>query len=99
MLFGPANFSDVKFENISISSAFVQGEMKNDSWFSGGKYSKKVLYENDTSDSTSAATKQKKLLKVFAVACGLVTGWYLRLIIFGESIVIFCKKIKALTSF
>ena len=49
--------------------------MKNDSWLSGGKYSKKVLYENDTSDSTSVATKQKKLLKVFAVACGSVTVW------------------------
>ena len=50
MLFGPANFLGFKLEIISIISSFVQGEMKNESWLGGGKYSKKVLYENGTSD-------------------------------------------------
>ena len=50
MLFGPANFLGLKFEIILIISYFVQGEMKNESWLGGGKYSKKVLYENGTSD-------------------------------------------------
>ena len=50
MLFGPANFLGLKFEIILIISSFVQGEMKNESWLGGGKYSKKVLYENGTSE-------------------------------------------------
>ena len=50
MLFGPADFLGFKLEIISIISSFVQGEMKNESWLGGGKYSKKVLYENCTSD-------------------------------------------------
>ena len=50
MLFGPADFLGLKFETISIISSFAQGEMKNKSWLGGGKYSKKVLYENSTSD-------------------------------------------------
>ena len=48
MLFGPADFLDLKFEVISITSSFVQGEMKNESWLGGGKYSKNLLYENGT---------------------------------------------------
>ena len=50
MLFGLADFLGLKFEIILIISSFVQGEMKNESWLGGGKYSKKVLYENGTSD-------------------------------------------------
>ena len=50
MLFGPSDFLGLKFEIISIISFFVEGEMKNESWLGGVKYSKKVLYENDTSD-------------------------------------------------
>ena len=50
MLFGPADFLGLKFEIVSIISSFVQGEMKNESWLGGGKYSKKVLFENGTSD-------------------------------------------------
>ena len=57
MLFGPTDFLGLKFEIISITSSFVQGEMKNESWLGGDKYSKKVLYENGTSDRTSAATE------------------------------------------
>ena len=41
MLFGLANFLGLKF---------VQGEMKNESSLGGGKYSKKVFYENGASD-------------------------------------------------
>ena len=43
MLFGPADFLGLKFEIISIISSFAQGEMKNESWLGGAKYSKKVL--------------------------------------------------------
>ena len=50
MLFGPANFLGLKFEIILIISYFVQGEMKNESWLGGGKYSKNILYENGTSN-------------------------------------------------
>ena len=50
MLFGPADFFGLKLKIISIISSFVQGEMKNDSWLGGGKYSEKLLYENGTSD-------------------------------------------------
>ena len=50
MLFGPANFLGLKFEIISIIFSFVQGEMKNEFWLGGAKYSKKVLYKNGTSD-------------------------------------------------
>ena len=50
MLFGPANFLDLKFEVISIISSFVQDGVKKESWLGGGKYSKKFFYENDTSD-------------------------------------------------
>ena len=48
MLFGPDNCVGLKFEIISIISYFAQGKMKNESWLSGGKYPKKVLYENGT---------------------------------------------------
>ena len=99
MLFGPADFLGLKFEIISIISSFVQGEMKNESWLGGGKYSKKVLYENGTSDWTSAATEQKKLLKVFAIVHGSVTVWSSRLIIFGESFVVFWREIMDLIPF
>ena len=64
----------------------VQGEMKNESWLDGGKYSKKLLYENGT----------KKLLKIFAIACRLLTVWSLRLFIFGESFVVFWREIMDL---
>ena len=37
--------------------------MKNEPWLRGGKYSKNLSYKNGTSDWTSAATEQKKLLK------------------------------------
>ena len=47
MLFGLVNFLGIRFEIIPIISSFVQGEMKNEYWLSGGKYSKK---ENGTSD-------------------------------------------------
>ena len=50
MLFGPADYLGLKFEIVSIISSFVKGEMKNESWLGGGKYSKKVLYENGTPD-------------------------------------------------
>ena len=50
MLFGPADFLGLKFEIILIISSVVQGEMKNESRLGGGKYSKKVLHENGTSD-------------------------------------------------
>ena len=50
ILFGPADLLGLKFVIISIISSFVQGEMKNESWLGGGKYSKNVLYENRTSD-------------------------------------------------
>ena len=50
MLYDPANFLGLKLEIISIISCFAQGEMKNESWLGGGKYSKNLLYENDTSD-------------------------------------------------
>ena len=63
MLFGPADFLGFKLEIILIISSFVEGEMKNESWLGGGKYSEKLLYEHDTSDWTSAAAEQKKLLK------------------------------------
>ena len=38
MLFSPADFLGLKFEIISIISSFVEGEMENESWLSGGKY-------------------------------------------------------------
>ena len=50
ILFGPANFFGLKLKIISIIYSFVQGEMKNDLWLGGGKYSEKLLYENGTSD-------------------------------------------------
>ena len=49
MLFGPADFLGFKLEIILIISSFVEGEMKNESWLGGGKYSEKLLYEHDTS--------------------------------------------------
>ena len=67
----------------------VQGEMKNESWLDGGKYSKKLLYENGT----------KKLLKIFAIACRSLTVWSLRLFIFGESFVVFWREIMDLIPF
>ena len=50
MLFGPAEFLGLKLEIISIISSFVQGEMKNECWLAGSKYSENLLYENGTSD-------------------------------------------------
>ena len=50
MLYDPAEFLGLKLEMISIISCFVQGEMKNESWLGGGKYSENLLYENGTSD-------------------------------------------------
>ena len=50
MLFGPAEFLDLKLEIILIISSFVQDEMKNESWLGGGKYSGNLLYENGTFD-------------------------------------------------
>ena len=73
MAFGSADFLGLKLEIISIISSFVQSDMKNESWLGGGKYSENLLYENGTSDWTSAATEQKKLLKLFAIVCGSVT--------------------------
>ena len=99
MLFGPADFLGVKYEIISIISSFVQSQMKNESWIGGGKYSKNLLYESGTSDSTSAATEQKKLLKVYAIVCGSVTVWSSRLVIYGISFVVFWKEIMDLIPF
>ena len=99
MLFYPADFLGLKLEIILIISSFVQGEIKNQSWSGGGKYSKKVLHENGTSDSTSAATKRMKLLKLFAIVRGSVTVWSSRPIIFGESFVIFWREIMDLIPF
>ena len=72
-LFGPAYFlgSKFKYSRLYISS-FEQREMKNESSLGGGKYWK-MFYINMAPDWTFAATKQKKLLKIFAIACGLVT--------------------------
>ena len=50
MLFGPADFLGFKLEIILIISSFVEGEMKNESWLGGGKYSENLLYEHGTSD-------------------------------------------------
>ena len=99
MLFGPADFLDLKFQIISITSSFVQGEMKNESWLGGDKYSKNLLYGNGTTYWTSASTEQKKLLKVFAIVRGSVTVWSSRLIIFGESFVVFWAEIMDLIPF
>ena len=38
MLLGPADFLGLNREIISIISSFEQGEMKKESWLSGGKY-------------------------------------------------------------
>ena len=75
MLFGLADFLGLKFEIISIIFSFVQGQMKSKSWLGGDKYSKNLLYENGTSEWTSAATEKKKLIKVFAIVRGSVTAW------------------------
>ena len=48
MLYGPADLLGFRFEIISIIFSFVQSDIKNEPWLVGGKYSKKVLYENDT---------------------------------------------------
>ena len=50
MLFGASDLLDVKVEIISKFSSFSQGEMKNESWLGGGKYSNNVSYENGTSE-------------------------------------------------
>lgn len=55
MLFGPADL----FEIASIISSFVQEDIKHESWLVEGKHSKKVLYENGTSDWISGVTEQK----------------------------------------
>ena len=99
MLFGPADFLGVKYKIISIISFFVQGQMKNESWFGGGNYSKNLLYENGTSDSTSAVTEQKKLLKVYVIVRRSVTVWSSRLVIFGKSFVVFWEEIMDLIPF
>ena len=46
--------------------------MKNESSLGGGKYWKKI-YMKMAPDWTFAVTEQKKLLKIFAIVCGLVT--------------------------
>ena len=66
--------------------------MKNESWLGGGKYSKKVLYENGTSDRTPVATEQKKSFKVLAIVRGSVMVWSSRLIIFGKSYDVFLER-------
>ena len=96
MPFGHVDFLGLKFEIISIISSFVQGEMKNVSWLGGGKYSKKKLNENGTSDWASAATGQKKLLKVFAIVRWSVVVMSSRIISFGKSFVVFWKEIMGL---
>ena len=48
MLYGTADLLGFRFEIISIIFSFVQSDIKNESWLVGGKYSKNVLYENDT---------------------------------------------------
>ena len=70
--------------------------MKNESWLGSDKYSKGLLHQNGTPDRTSAATEQKKLLKVFAIVRGSVTVWPSRLIIVGESFVVFWREIMDL---
>ena len=47
--------------------------MKNESSLGGGKYWKKI-YMKMAPDWTFAVTEQKKLLKIFAIVCGLVTA-------------------------
>ena len=49
MVFGSSDLLSLEFEIISIISFFVRDEMKNGSWLSVGKYSKKC-YEYGTSD-------------------------------------------------
>ena len=61
----------MKLSQLYISS-FVQSEMKNESSLGGGKYWKK-FYMKMAPDWTFAVTEQKKLLKIFAIVCGLVT--------------------------
>ena len=74
MLFGHANFLGLNFEIYSFISSFVQRETKNKSSLGGGKYKKCTCL------NFSAATEQKKLLKVFTIVWGSVTVWSLRLI-------------------
>ena len=50
MVFGSSDLLSLEFEIISIISFFVRDEMKNGSWLSVGKYSKKCFYEYGTSD-------------------------------------------------
>ena len=99
MQFGPVDILGLKFDIFSIIFSFVRGEMKNESWLGSDKYSKGLLHQNGTPDRTSAATEQKKLLKVFAIVRGSVTVWTSRLIIFGESFFVFWRKIKDLILF
>ena len=68
MLFGHAYFLGLKFEIMSIISSFAQRETKNESSLGDGKYWKK-FYMKMAPDWTSAATEQRKLLKVFAMVC------------------------------
>ena len=72
-LYGNAYVLGLKFKHSRLCiSSFVQHEMKNESSLGGGKYWKK-FYINMAPDWTFAATKQKKLLKIFAIVCGSVT--------------------------
>ena len=72
-LFGHAYFLGLKFKHSRLYiSSFEQREMKNESSLGGGKYCK-MFYINMAPDWTFATTKQKKLLKTFAIVCGSVT--------------------------
>ena len=78
MLFGYANFLDIKFEITLIFLLLCNVRRKTSLRLGGGKYWKKVLYIM-ASDWTSAATEQKKSLEVFAIVCVSVTVWFSRL--------------------
>ena len=76
-LFGHAYFLGLKFEIILIISSLVQRETKNES--SLVVNIEKKFYTQRAPDWPSAATEQKKLLKVFKIVCGSLTVWSSRL--------------------
>ena len=90
MLLVSANFLGFTFEIISIISSFVQGEMKNKPWLSDSKFEKKFYMK---------MAPLTELLKVFAIVVRSVTVWFSRLIIFGESFVVFWREIMNLIPF
>ena len=72
LVFGHAYFLGLKFEYSRLYiSSFAQRDMKNESSLGGGKYWKK-FYIKRAPDWNFAATKQKKLLKIFEIVCGSV---------------------------